>query len=119
MAAPDHEDQTMVCKSCGTALIARTKKYEGFEDKLQWQNENGTAHYKFAGPGKFNCNIPTDNNDESVDIGNVIPKPAILKDDIDVINEKITKLTGICDEILRIVSEKKLGDSGEGVNHNE
>lgn len=55
------EGATMACKNCGTDLICRTKDYGGnYEPSLQWQNFDGTAHYKTTDGKNFNCNIPED-----------------------------------------------------------
>ena len=126
MAAPDHEGQEMTCKSCGTELIAREKKYEGFEPKLQWQNEDGTAHYKFAGPGKFKCNIPKSEEQKQeetmdippqrtlieaptggTDLTNIIPFKT-MKDDIDLLNEKMDTLKDMVSEVIRMLADQKL-----------
>lgn len=49
------EGATMVCKQCGAKLVCRMSNYKGpYPNKLQWQNQDGTAHYKYDG-GKFTC----------------------------------------------------------------
>jgi len=54
------EGAEMDCKSCGTALICHMSSYKGnFENKLQWQNKDGTAHYKFNGT-TYLCIIPNE-----------------------------------------------------------
>ena len=56
----------MDCKACGAELVCHMSKYEGgFENKLQWQNSDGTAHYKWKSPGKFDCVLPEENNETS------------------------------------------------------
>lgn len=58
------EGAEMKCKSCGTDLICHMSNYKGdFKNKLQWQNENGTAHYKFNGKD-YSCNIPEQEENE-------------------------------------------------------
>lgn len=60
MASPKYEGEKQTCK-CGTQLTAVTivSEWQGNKtEKLQWQNPDGKAHYKFAGAGKFDCNIP-------------------------------------------------------------
>lgn len=128
MAAPDHEGQTTTCKGCGRELIAAWKKYEGFEDKLQWQNpEDGTAHYKFAGPGKFKCSIPKSDEEKKEETMDIPPQSnnntqktlgeallertstyKTMKDDIDVLNEKIDAHTKMLNEIIRLLADMKL-----------
>lgn len=58
------EDAEMTYKSCGYDLVCHMSKYEGgFENKLQWQNSDGSAHYKWKSPGKFGCVLPEENNE--------------------------------------------------------
>lgn len=51
------------CGKCKEDLIVVkiTKEWQGKTDtKLQWQTKStGKAHFKYAGPGKYNCIIPT------------------------------------------------------------
>jgi len=55
------EGATMSCKQCGTSLICRTKDYGGnYAPSLQWQNQDGNAHYKTSDGKTFSCNIPED-----------------------------------------------------------
>jgi hypothetical protein len=49
------EGATMTCQGCGERLVCRMSNYKHpYANKLQWQNQDGTAHYKFDG-GKFSC----------------------------------------------------------------
>ena len=49
------EGTTMTCHQCGEKLICRMSNYKPpYKNKLQWQNQDGTAHYKFDGK-KFTC----------------------------------------------------------------
>jgi len=58
------EGAKMTCLNCQTELVCHMSSYGGdFQDKLQWQNTDGTAHYKFAGKDednktKFKCVMP-------------------------------------------------------------
>lgn len=53
------EGATMECKNCDTELICRLKDYGGdYKATLQWQNYDGTAHYKTSDGKNFSCNIP-------------------------------------------------------------
>ena len=57
------EGAEMTCKSCDSDLVCHMSKYEGgFENKLQWQNSDGSAHYKWKSAGKYDCVIPGENN---------------------------------------------------------
>ncbi len=49
----------MTCSQCSGNLICRLKDYGGnFAPSLQWQNYNGTAHYKTTDGKNFSCNVP-------------------------------------------------------------
>ena len=49
------EGATMICHQCGDKLFCRMSNYKHpYKNKLQWQNQDGTAHYKYDG-GKFTC----------------------------------------------------------------
>ena len=49
----------MTCSQCDNELICRLKDYGGtFPPSLQWQNYNGTAHYKTTDGKNFLCNVP-------------------------------------------------------------
>lgn len=49
------EGASMICSSCGEKLVCRMSNYKSHPNKLQWQNPDGTAHYKYDN-GKFTCN---------------------------------------------------------------
>jgi len=45
----------MTCHQCGENLTCRMSNYKHpYTNKLQWQNQDGTAHFKYDG-GKFSC----------------------------------------------------------------
>jgi len=49
------EGATMTCHQCGEKLFCRMSNYlHPYTNKLQWQNQDGTAHYKYDS-GKFTC----------------------------------------------------------------
>jgi len=49
----------MTCKSCGTELICHMSNYKGnYKNQLQWQNEDGKAHYSTTNGKDFTCNVP-------------------------------------------------------------
>ena len=61
------EGATMTCLNCNTDLICRLKEYGGnYKSSLQWQNEDGTAHYSTKDGKNFTCNIPTDDEAQEV-----------------------------------------------------
>jgi len=61
---PKTEGATMTCLECSTKLECHMSTYSGdFQNKLQWQNPDGSAHYKWNGTddkgnAKFKCMIP-------------------------------------------------------------
>ena len=72
------EGAEMECVGCGADLVCHMSKYEGgFENNLQWQNSDGTAHYRWKSAGKFECIIPDDEPQESslstIDIPEINP----------------------------------------------
>jgi len=110
------EGVKMTCQGCGENLECHMSNYDGdFENKLQWQNSNGSAHYKWAGKNedgssKFKCVMmdvttsttsePTTNTAED---GPKIPLSQIADE------EKITKTTQIA---IRLDVEAKRATYG-------
>lgn len=46
------------CEECATDIICRLKDYgSDFEPSLQWQNFDGSAHYKTKNGKDFFCNV--------------------------------------------------------------
>lgn len=61
------EGATMTCNNCDTDLICRKKDYGGnYKATLQWQNEDGTAHYLTKDGKNFTCVIPEDEREKIV-----------------------------------------------------
>ena len=59
------EGAQMICSSCNTDLICHLKDYGGdYKAKLQWQNEDGSAHYMTKDGKNFTCNIPDEKSVE-------------------------------------------------------
>ena len=49
------EGAIMTCRQCGGRLVCLMSNYKHpYVNKLQWQNQDGTAHYKYDG-GRFTC----------------------------------------------------------------
>ena len=112
----------MTCKSCGTELICHMSDYKGdFKNKLQWQNEDGKAHYKFNGK-EYSCNIPEqeepipDNEIElkskeqstlqsEQNLSKGESKPEIIS--LATLDEKIKTVHVMCEAILHIVTDLK------------
>jgi len=72
------------CVTCGTHLVCRMKDYDGdFKSKLQWQNEDGSAHFSYDGHD-FSCNTPPNSDTSSTPDPNPTPPSETSKDDSDV-----------------------------------
>ena len=53
------EGATQTCGKCGTDIICRLKDYGGnFAPTLQWQNFDGTPHFKTSDGKTYACNVP-------------------------------------------------------------
>jgi len=111
------EDAEMTCKSCGTDLVCHMSKYEGgFENKLQWQNSDGTAHYKWKSPGKFDCvtteETPEHAENESsktqTDTG--IPKTNSLDEDMRYVKNKVDLIFAMISEQYRDYQDRKVNE---------
>lgn len=114
-STPKKEGAKQTC-SCGTLLECHLKEYPGFPAKLQWQNSDGSPHYKFAGTkiidGKkvtqLNCKKPEKKEEikptvepsENVDLNRIVT--------IEKLDARVETLTGICQTCLTIVAELKL-----------
>jgi len=112
------EGAEMTCRTCGTDLICRMKEYKGdFAPKLQWQNENGTAHYSTKDGKNFSCNIPEGQDQESIQTGlwektittasDSISPNISLDVKVDKLIAKADSILDTCVSILHIVSDIK------------
>lgn len=107
------EDAEMTCKSCGSDLVCHMSKYEGgFENKLQWQNTDGSAHYKWKSPGKFDCVIPEENNEtpkqtESKSHQTEIPKVNSVDEDMRYVKNKVDLMFAMISEQFRDYQDRK------------
>lgn len=109
------EDAEMTCKACGSDLICHMSKYEGgFENHLQWQNQDGTAHYKWKSSGKFDCVLP---KDQQVDVEQaeneaskipLIPKTTSLDEDMKYVKNKVDLMFAMVSEQFRDYTDRKI-----------
>ncbi len=113
----------MTCKGCGTELICHMSNYKGdFKNKLQWQNEDGTAHYATNNGKDFTCNIPEQeeettpneielkpNEKSTLESEQKLSKGESVPDIISLatLHEKIKTVHGMCEAILHIVTDLK------------
>ncbi len=78
---PKSEGATMTCLECQTKLECHMSTYSGsYQNKLQWQNSDGSAHYKWSGTdeqgnAKFKCMIPDTKPPETKPTQQQIDKP--------------------------------------------
>ena len=116
------EGATQNCGRCGSDLICRVKDYGGnFAPTLQWQNYDGTAHYKTTDGKKFSCNIPDEDENAQTRIpsespttsGNPPPKPAtyvdaVIREGIENINLRLEKIDEMVQAIFRYTVDEQL-----------
>lgn len=112
------EGNTMDCRNCGTLLTCREKHYKAsgnFAEKtvLQWQNEDGTAHYSTKDGKNFSCNIP-EGQEQSNPSQSTLSEPTAYQPPDTSLDAKIDKLIAkansiqdTCVSILHIVSDIK------------
>ena len=109
------EGATMTCQQCDTDLICRLKDYGGnYEPSLQWQNFDGSAHYKTKDGKNFVCNVPEDDESEQTKITTKaattpgdIPPGIITKVDFILLahlEEKLDTLLADVDRIREMVT---------------
>ena len=68
------EGATQTCGKCGTDLICRLKDYGGnFAPTLQWQNYDGTPHFKTSDGKTYACNVPDEDETAQTRIPTEIP----------------------------------------------
>lgn len=120
------EGATMTCKNCDTSLICRMKDYGGnFAATLQWQNFDGTAHYKTSDGKDFTCNIPDDDEVAQTRIPTEDVKPvddppsepvtkaefqimANLEEKIEELNIRLAKIDEMVQAIFRYTVDEQL-----------
>lgn len=90
------EGAKIECLSCGVTLTCRKKTYAAFKDKperevLQWQHEEGKAHYKWVGEGKYDCVGGVGNTTETVDV-------VSGSDSLNALNLKVDKIYAMMSE---------------------
>ena len=109
------EGATMECRSCGTELTCRLKHYEGnFQDSLQWQNEDGAAHYSTKDGKNFSCNIPEGQESKpgETKVDDFTPSNNSLEAKINSLNTKVERIYAMISEQYRDYIDRK----GNAVN---
>ena len=113
------EGAEMSCKSCGTDLVCHTKEYGGnYAPTLQWQNSDGTAHYKTSDGKNFSCNIPEEDPNQTK-----IPTPATtpagsppppnnidvkIREELEGVNLRLDRIDEMVQAIFRYTVDKQL-----------
>ncbi len=89
------------CGKCGTPLTCNSKTYAAYQDKpertvLQWQNDDGTAHYTTRDGKSYTCKIPADNTtttqESKIETTNASVLPNEIFNKIDDIHSMITDI---------------------------
>lgn len=95
----------MTCKKCDTDLICRLRDYGGdYNPTLQWQNFDGSAHYKTKDGRNFTCNIPED--DENVGQTRISTTAAKTAGDAPGLGQaELTLLTNLDEKIETVLDE--------------
>ena len=104
----------MDCDSCGTHITCNKKTYAAFKDKpertvLQWQNEDGTAHYKWISEGKYDCIIPNEIElkGETQTITQETTTAYVLPVTLDSVYDEIKLQEKMLESILHIIIDLK------------
>ena len=96
------EGATQTCGKCGTDLICRLKEYGGnFAPTLQWQNFDGTPHFKTPDGKNYTCNVPDEEETAQTRIPTESP-PARTPGDVATNSSHLAILNAIDDVNLRI-----------------
>ena len=120
----------MTCTQCDTELICRLKDYGGnYPPSLQWQNYDGSAHYKTTDGKNFNCNVPEEDETEQTRIptentkvkavGDAQPAPgtitraefqiiARLEERMEEYNSRLQKIDEMVQAIFRYTVDEQL-----------
>lgn len=105
------EGAEMTCLNCQTDLICRLKDYGGdYKPKLQWQNFDGTAHYKTNDGKNFECVIPDDEDNtitQESTVETTTGEPLANNDDIVYIKNKVDLMFAMISEQFHDYQERK------------
>jgi hypothetical protein len=114
------EGATMECKNCDTELICRLKDYGGdYKPTLQWQNYDGTAHYKTSDGKNFTCNIPEEEGEtKQTHIQstpstprNAPPDPRLstIEDKLELILHEVDLIKGMVEPLFKKMVDEQIG----------
>ena len=94
------EGNTKTCYKCGKTITCRMTQYKGYENKLQWQNDDNSAHYDRTG----NCKEQTTTNQPTAPVQKTLTQ-AELKQRLD--------------DAWQMAFEKAERETGEGYGHDK
>lgn len=110
----------MTCAKCSNDLICRTKEYGGnYPPTLQWQNYDGTAHYKTTDGKSYECNLPDEEEVSQSRIpshtpttpGDSTPQLLLitrLDENIKLCNEKLDRIEEVLEALFRYTVQEQL-----------
>jgi len=96
------EGAKMYCKNCDNELTCRLRDYGGdYKPTLQWQNEDGTAHYKTSDGKNFSCNIPDDEDEPSkIEAGQTTIAPPAARTAGNISQPRLERMENKLDSLL-------------------
>ena len=98
----------MTCKSCGTELTCRTKDYGGnYASTLQWQNDDGTAHFATKDGKNFTCNIPDGQEPTVATPRDVTSFSPSMDEKLDAMNTKLERIYSMIAEQYQEYIDRK------------
>jgi len=112
----------MTCGQCGTDLVCRLKDYGGnFAPTLQWQNFDGTAHYKTSDGKNYICNVPENEEHPGAEVrvpststpgdpprNSLFSIDITLKEKIESIDLRLEKIEEMIEAIFRYTVDTQL-----------
>ncbi len=123
------EGATTTCRNCNSDLICRLKDYGGdYAPTLQWQNFDGSAHYKTTDGKNYSCNVPEEDEAAQTRIptestattpGDTQPPPgtitraefqiiARLEERLEEYNSRLLKIDEMVQAIFRYTVDEQL-----------
>lgn len=114
------EGAVMECKNCDSELICRLKDYGGdYKATLQWQNYDGTAHYKTSDGKNFTCNIPEEEGEtkqthiqsspSTPGDAPQTPRLVTLENKIDLILHELELTKGMVEPLFKKMVDEQIG----------
>ena len=120
---------TETCGKCATDLISRLKDYGGnFAPTFQWQNFDGTPHFKTSDGKNYACNVPDDEENAQTRIPTessrvattpgetpipfapnpISPIDIIIEETVESINLRVQKIQEMVEAIFRYTVNEQM-----------